>query len=153
MADYYNQCTAENALKVSKEDYKVFMDEHNQTLELSGFSAEYDEDHEMLYFYSEGEGFSPSLDYDDNFLDDPDFHDGIAEEKSLTMWVDLGKLIEKAGEEYLEFGVAFVCSKALPGSFGGTAFRVLTSGEILWAERTWPNPTENYNLFLEDKRI
>ncbi len=50
----------------------------------------------------------------------------------------VGALIAKAGLEYLEFGAAFTAGRLVPGSHGGTAFRIYADGTVVERIETWP---------------
>ena len=52
--------------------------------------------------------------------------------------VAIGALIKKAGLPHLECGAAFTAERLMPGSTGGTAFRILPSGRIVQRVETWP---------------
>ena len=52
--------------------------------------------------------------------------------------VKIGALVARKGLAFLEFGVAFTCSRAVPGSAGGTAFRIYPDGTIVNRVETWP---------------
>jgi hypothetical protein len=47
-------------------------------------------------------------------------------------------LIKRASLEFLEFGVAFTAGRMVPGSHGGTAFRIYADGSIVNRVETWP---------------
>jgi hypothetical protein len=76
------------------------------------------------------------------------FEDGLGylEAEESGEWAELpaealariGTLITRAGLPYLECGVAFTCSRLLPGSHGGTAFRILADGTLVDRIETWP---------------
>ena len=50
----------------------------------------------------------------------------------------IGGLITRAGLPYLEFGSAFTCSRLVPGSHGGTAFRIYPDGSLVARVEVWP---------------
>jgi len=76
-----------------------------------------------------------------------DFEDGlmylVAEESGS--WSQLpaealekvGALIRKAEKPYWEFGAAFTASRMVPGSHGGTAFRIMADGTVVDRTETW----------------
>lgn len=47
-------------------------------------------------------------------------------------------LLVRAGLPYLEFGAAFTAGRLVPGSHGGTAFRLMADGGIVERIETWP---------------
>jgi hypothetical protein len=53
----------------------------------------------------------------------------------------IGALVTRAGLPYLECGVSFTASRLVPGSCGGTAFRILPDGSVIARIETWPEPT------------
>ena len=65
--------------------------------------------------------------------------DNVSEDEApAEFWIAVGKWLKKLKMPYLEFGVAYTCSKHAPGSFGGTSFRLYPNGEIVFANKTWP---------------
>lgn len=51
---------------------------------------------------------------------------------------ELGKVLKLQGRKFLEFGIAYTCSRTCPGSHGGDTFRITDSGKLVMAERSWP---------------
>jgi hypothetical protein len=49
----------------------------------------------------------------------------------------IGELIARQEWPYLEFGAAFTCSRLIPGSHGGTAFRIYPDGTMVDRVEIW----------------
>lgn len=63
------------------------------------------------------------------------------EEFPDAFWKAFGALLEKEGIEYMEFGVAYTCDKLIPGSHGGTSFRITKDGNVVHPIISWPDET------------
>jgi len=126
MSNYNTFITAENVLKCSKKDFNALSkiwepkgyDEDGFELESSGLNLSFDAGEKTLYIYSD-EG------------------SGDIERLPAEALTKLGQIIEAAGAEYLEFGIAHVCDRPRPGSAGGGAFRVYSDGTVKYPARVW----------------
>lgn len=56
----------------------------------------------------------------------------------------IGVILRKAGLKYWEFGVAYTCDKARPGSYGGDAFMFTDEGRLVWRQCFWPTDDEHW---------
>ena len=132
MPDYYKTFTAADTFKCSEMEFKTLAkslgikkperidDEEalRATHEESALSIEFYPKENELYVY--GEQYASLDDIPAKFIK------------------ELGKLLKLKGLRFLEFGIAYTCSRTCPGSHGGDAFRITDSGKLLMADRSWP---------------
>ena len=132
MSDYYTTFTAEETIKCSEEEFNALVksigiekggkigggEVLTATHEESALSVEFSPKENELYVYGEQNASVDAIPA--KFIE------------------ELGKLLKIRKLPFLEFGVAFTCSKARPGSHGGDAFRITDGGKLVMAERTWP---------------
>ena len=126
MADYFTVITAEESIDCSKEDYDrlydvfepIGEDEDGYEFEQSQLTLNYSAERKSLYIYGE---------------------EGNANEEHITPegLKVLGEIIQKAGKEYLEFGVGSYCTRPRPGSSGGYSFRVYADGTLRYPKQVW----------------
>lgn len=135
MANCYGLVSAEEVVKCSKKDFDALKkqlceDNDNEQRENSGFDVEFYEG-ENGYVRNgalpKGNGKTGEMYMFAEEYGDP----GCLSEVFLKK---LGKLIKKAGKEYLEFGTAYYCDKLRVGSCGGGAFRVYADGKLVHAK-------------------
>lgn len=133
MANYYSSCTADRVVKGTKGE----CDKLKALLEAS-------EDNGDDYH-----GFDVTFQPDKDDLDEiePDTEGAIylyAEESadpdalSDQFRKELGVLVAKEGNEFLQFGIAFTCTKMRPNSHGGEYFRIHADGRLVYPEIKWP---------------
>jgi hypothetical protein len=132
MSDYYTTFTSEETIKCSEEEFNALVksigiekggkigggEVLTATHEESALSVEFSPKENELYICGEQNASVDAIPA--KFIE------------------ELGKLLKIRKLPFLEFGVAFICSKARPGSHGGDAFRITDGGKLVMAERTWP---------------
>lgn len=82
-------------------------------------------------------GFTVSYEDGQSFLEAEE--SGTPGELPEDVLKQIGALIARAGRPYLEFGCAFTCSRLVPGSHGGTAFRIYPDGSLVDRIEMWPD--------------
>ena len=124
MSDYYTTFTAEETIKCSEEEFNALVksigiekgvkidggEALTATHEESALSVEFSPKENELYIYGEQNASVDAIPA--KFIE------------------ELGKLLKIRKLPFLEFGVAFTCSKAGPGSHGGDAFRITDGGKL-----------------------
>lgn len=135
MPEYNTEVTAEVSLKCSKKDALVIVDA------LLAGSAETDDYADStrdgvrtVHHYTSG----INLEIDKTELYIFGLGSVSVEEAPSAFWVAVGKLLKKLKMPFLQFGMAYTCSKHCPGSFGGTNFRLYPDGEIEFPKEVWP---------------
>ena len=66
---------------------------------------------------------------------------GTVDDLPTKFLVAFGEELRKLGLPFLQFDVAYTCSRLIPGSHGGTRFRIMADGEVVWRTETWPDDT------------
>jgi hypothetical protein len=125
MTDYYTSMAAVNLIKCSKEDCLEFarflkMELENEGTELC-LQSEYRDDGEQRGLFIFSKDFFSLDELDDN----------------QKVRNEIGRLIERAGEEYVEFGIANTASAMVPMGVDGGSFRIYKDGEIVYPEQKW----------------
>ena len=121
MPNYYTSATAEKAIPCTQLEFETF----RRILGSSDEDADYfhgfecEQHGEEIYFFSEEETSEDVL--PDEFFD------------------ALGQLLTRLSLPHLEFGVSYSCSKNAPGSCGGSSFRIMANGSLVYEQRTWPD--------------
>lgn len=135
--NYYTVVTAEDMIPCSKEEYEelaVILDGG-----CAGMDCEYDKETPGIYLFCE-ENFSID-ELPDDFFD------------------KIGSLLKKANMPYMQFGVACYGDRSVPGSAGGTAFRIDAEGDVHNPRRTWDDisveiaETNNADTMQENEKL
>lgn len=125
MTDYYTIIAAITLIECSKKDYREFSrvlarELEEQSIEL-GLQAQFLEEEEQkgLFIYST-------------------IYFSLYElEENEKVRKAIGKLLERTGDEYIEFGFANIASAMLPRGFDGGRFRIYKDGEIGFPKLKW----------------
>jgi hypothetical protein len=132
MPDYYTTFTAEETIKCSGKEF-------NALVKSMGIKkAEKIDDGEALTMTHEESALSVEFSPKENDLYVYGEQNARVDAIPAKFIKELGKLLKIRKLPFLEFGVAFTCSKARPASHGGDAFRITDGGKLVMAVRTWP---------------
>ena len=115
MANYFIHISAQDTLTATPEEYAALKASLEGALDNSGgYEVHYLDGRVFVVgYFHEGDTYPPEF---------------------LRL---LGKLIEKNGLPYLEFGEAFTCDRLRVGSNGGGYFRIRTDGSSWEPKITW----------------
>jgi hypothetical protein len=122
MPSYYTIVTPQQGLPCSAEEARrvqQLLDRMNEDEDHHGFEFVHSDEDGLGYLQAEECGDWDSLPAD-----------------ALAA---IGELISRAGLAHLECGAALTCSRMLPGTHTGSAFRILPSGQIVYPEIMWPS--------------
>jgi len=125
MADWYTECTANDVLTVCRPKADLLVKALSQSEDSNyfhGFTAD-------LRVHANSKQVDVFL-YAKNDMDLDGFSDDV-----LRL---IGKTIEAAGRDFLEFGVIYLCNVMRPGTCWGSGFRIYTDGSIVWSRVVWP---------------
>lgn len=140
MANCYTNCTANNVIPCSEEDFQKL----EELLAAKDMSAdEYDENsHGMTASLIEGKL---------HMFDDC----GGAEVEELGQEVldHIALILRKAGLHRWKFGMSFTSDKSRPGSNGGDAFVITDAGKLVWQNHTWPEEVDTSQHWIISGRI
>lgn len=126
MANSYFPVTAFDLIPCSEEDYeRLCEDDYCEQLAEIGITAEHytgeADGHNGLYLFA-----TFSIDY------------GMLEEAE-DLRKHIGKIIEKSGRSYWEFGEAQYSDKSSPGTTGGAFIRWMKDGSLAWSQYVYPD--------------
>ena len=120
MSDYYTIVVPEDGLPCTEQEFDAIMADLQDAEDADG---------------NEPHGFAIILEAGLFFL----YAEVSGEWDNLpeTARAKIGALIKADEREFWEFGVAFTASRLLPGSHGGTAFRIMADGSITSPRIMW----------------
>lgn len=140
MANYYTNCTANNVIPCSEDDFQKL----EELLAVKDMAA--DEEDENSH------GMTASL-FEGNLHMFDDCGSAEVEELGREVLGHIALILRKAGLDRWEFGMSFTSDKSRPGSNGGDAFVITDAGKMIWQNHTWPEEVSTSQHWIISGRI